>query len=48
MSTDSDDPDAVPSTAGRLWFSMVYDAAVEELTVNLIKAKYLKRKSTTV
>ncbi|XP_013401578.1 synaptotagmin-15 [Lingula anatina] len=40
-SDEDDDYDAPPSPAGRIWFALVYDAAVEQLTVTLNKAKYL-------
>jgi hypothetical protein len=30
-----------PSANGRVWFSLVYDGAVEQLNVTLIKAKEL-------
>lgn len=33
------------STHGRLWYSLVYDAAVEQLTVTLIKVKDLPGES---
>ena len=33
------------STYGRLWYSLVYDAAVEQLNVTLIKVKDLPGES---
>ncbi|CAH1795271.1 unnamed protein product [Owenia fusiformis] len=42
MCSEEEDYEAPPSQHGRIWFSVVYDAAVEQLTVNLIKVKHLK------
>ena len=40
----SDDDDNFPlSMHGRLWYSVVYDAAVEQLNVRLVKVKELPR-----
>ncbi|XP_070544836.1 synaptotagmin-15-like [Ptychodera flava] len=41
--SDDDDHDDIlpPSPHGRIWFSMIYDAAVEQLTVKVVKAKHL-------
>ncbi|KAL5019350.1 hypothetical protein ScPMuIL_005072 [Solemya velum] len=40
--SENDDMDRMNRSAnGRLWYSMVYDAAVEELTVTLVKVKQL-------
>nr|XP_006813530.1 PREDICTED: synaptotagmin-15-like [Saccoglossus kowalevskii] len=41
--TDDYDQDDIlpPSPHGRLWFSLVYDAVVEQLSVRLVKAKHI-------
>ncbi|KAI0216523.1 Synaptotagmin-15 [Lamellibrachia satsuma] len=39
--------DPPPNPWGRIWFSLVYDAAVEQLTVHLNKAKYLRGRDKT-
>ncbi|XP_037084276.1 synaptotagmin-15-like [Pollicipes pollicipes] len=43
-SPDNDDVE-VKATLGRLWFSLVYDASEEKLTVTVIKAKKLPQRS---
>lgn len=45
--SEDDEPNLPETPYGRLWFSLIYDAAVEHLDVNLVKVKDLPARSNS-